>query len=68
MLTFPWTAFDGIDAPDWLDEETADKFCSLLNSYIPKEFSAKGARYHMLNRYPSGKLYFHLLGPYYTRA
>lgn len=65
-ITVPhWTAFDGIDAPEWLTEDpsndTAGLVCSFLNSYIPREYSQRGCRYHTLNRYPSGRLYFHLL-------
>ncbi len=56
-----WFGFDGQDAPEWLDEATANQFCCLLNSYIPKEYSRTGTRYHMLNRFPSGRLFFHLL-------
>ena len=55
-----WYAFDNVDAPEWLDEERANTFCSLLNSYIPKEYSRNGTRYHMLNRYQGG-LYFHIV-------
>lgn len=57
-----WTDFDGVDAPEWLDENSANMFCSLLNSYIPERWGKRGVRYHMLNRYPSGRLYFHLIG------
>jgi hypothetical protein len=56
-----WYAFDGVDAPSWLSENTANTLCSVLNSYIPKEYSTSGTRYHMLNHYPSGALYFQLL-------
>jgi hypothetical protein len=55
-----WTCFDHVDAPEWLDENTANTFCSVLNSYIPREYSVKGCRYHMLNHFQGG-LYFHLL-------
>lgn len=57
----PWWDFDGTDAPYWADEEYCNSVCSFLNSYIPEEYGRTGTRYHMLNHYPSGKLYFHLL-------
>jgi hypothetical protein len=60
MFRQNWDDFDGVDAPAWLTEEQAEKFCSLLNAYIPKEYSSRGTRYHMLNRYQGG-LYFHLI-------
>jgi hypothetical protein len=56
-----WQTFDGHDAPEWLTEEQANLMCSVLNSYIPRAYSTRGTRYHMLNRYPSGRLFFHLL-------
>lgn len=57
-----WYVFDGVDAPEWMTEETGKTFCSVLNGIIPREYTTHGTRYHMLNRYPSGRLYFHLLG------
>jgi len=32
-----------------------------MNAYIPREYSTTGTRYHVLNRYPGGRLHFHLL-------
>ena len=55
-----WTAFDHVDAPVWMTEEQGNSFCSLLNSYIPSEYSRKGTRYHLLNHFQGG-LFFHLL-------
>lgn len=56
-----WRAFSDVDLPHWASEETGKLFCSLLNSYIPREYSLRGVRYHILTRFPSGRLYFHLL-------
>ena len=61
-VIFPaWKEFDNVDLPTWVTEDGAKSFCSLLNSYVPSEYSKTGTRYHLLNRYPSGRLYFHLL-------
>jgi hypothetical protein len=56
-----WHALNGQDCPEGLTEDSANQVCSILNAYIPKEYSTRGTRYHVLNRYPSGALYFHLL-------
>lgn len=56
-----WTVFDDVELPEWTDDKSGELFCSFLNSYIPKVFSGTGTRYHLLSRYPSGRLYFHLL-------
>lgn len=56
-----WWDFDGVDAPEWASEEMLNGVCSMLNSYIPTEYSTRGCRYHILNRYPSGVRFFHLL-------
>lgn len=55
-----WKDFDGIDLPSWMDEELGTTVCSFLNSYIPKEYSTHGTRYHLLNHFRGG-LFFHLL-------
>jgi hypothetical protein len=55
-----WSDFDGVNAPEWLNETEANTFCSVLNSYVPREYARMGCRYHVLNRY-NGGLYFHLL-------
>lgn len=55
-----WHAFDNVDLPVWATEEHGKMFCSFLNAYIPKEYSTTGTRYSLLNRYPSGRLYFFL--------
>ena len=57
-----WTSLDGVDCPPWVTEDLASTICSFLNTYIPTEYSTRGTRYHMLNRYPEGGLYFHLIG------
>lgn len=54
--------FDGKDLPDWMDEATGKSFMSCLNAFIPKIYSRRGTRFHLLNRYPGGRLYIHLLG------
>ncbi len=43
-----WADFDGVNAPSWLSEEQANLFCSLLNSYIPREYSMCGTCYHIV--------------------
>jgi len=63
MKPLDWTQFDDVDLPEWMDEEQGNTISSFLNSYIPREYSTRGFRYHLLNRYPSRKLYFHLLRP-----
>jgi hypothetical protein len=55
-----WMDFDGVDAPEWLSEDRAKDFCSLLNAYIPEEQGRRGCHYHMLNHYQGG-LFFHLV-------
>ncbi len=57
---FVWFSFDGVDLPAWTTEENANLFCSLLNNYVPKEYSSNGTRYHVLN-HAHGGLYIHLI-------
>lgn len=61
VTTDGWKMFDGVDLPEWMDENTGKMVCSFLNSYIPKDRGRNGCRYHLLNHWPSGQLYFHLL-------
>lgn len=56
-----WYAFDNQNLPEWVTEEEAKKFVSILNHYIPGEYGKSGTTYHLLNRHPSGRLYLHLL-------
>lgn len=56
-----WKAFDGLDLPAWMGEDQGNLVCSFLNHYIPGDYSRRGTRYHLLNRFPGGRLYFHLL-------
>jgi len=64
-----WMLFDGVNLPPWMGEGDGKLVCSFLNHYVPKEYSMKGTRYHLLNRggyddsdiYQHGPLYFHLL-------
>ena len=51
--------FDGVDLPEWMDEPQANLICSFLNSL--HSGGSQGVTFHVLNRYPSKKLYLHLI-------
>ena len=53
--------FNNCDLPEWMNEDQGDLICSFLNYYLSKEQQTRGARFHILNRFPSESLYLHYI-------